>query len=172
MIDVTLPWRPRLPRRWPPLGVWQALTGRAGWMMARRWLVVAVLLVPLGGCADEPEAEPATVPVPVTSSAAPVPSPSAVAATRAATAWAERPPPADFGTEVRRELPALAVDRRDEEIDGIAEQTCAALAAGRPARAVVDGVRAYGADAASARALIKLAIAAQCPGQDRRAGEF
>ena len=144
-------------------------------MMARRWLVVAVLLLPLGGCADEPEAEPATVPVPVTSSAAPVPSPSAVSATRTATARAERPTrPArgDFRTGVRRELPALALDRREEEIDGIAEQACAALAAGRSARAVVDGVRAYGTDAAVARKLVGLAIATQCPEQDRRAGEF
>ena len=145
--------------------------------MARRWLVVAVLLLPLSGCADEPEAEPATVPVPVTSGAAPVPSRSAVAATRTTTARAgqpreTRPAPADFGTEVRRELPALALDRREEEIDGIAEQACAALAAGRSARAVVDGVRAYGTDAAVARKLVGLAIATQCPEQDRRAGEF
>jgi hypothetical protein len=136
--------------------------------MARRWLVVAVLLVPLGGCGDEPEAEPADVPVPVTSSAAPVPSRSAVTAT----ARADRPAPADFGTAVRRELPTLALDRRDEEIDGIAEQACGALTAGRSARSVVAGVRKYGTDAASARQLIRLAIAARCPEQDRRAGEF
>jgi hypothetical protein len=150
-------------------------------MMAKRWLVAAVLLLlPLGGCGNEPEAEPATVPVPATSSAAPVPSRSAVAATRTPTAQAARQAqekahekaPGGFVAVVQREMPALAMDHRDEEIAAIAEQACAALAAGRSADAVVDEVRTYGTDRATARKLIKLAIGTVCPEQDRRNDEF
>jgi ABC-type glycerol-3-phosphate transport system substrate-binding protein len=146
-------------------------------MMAKRWLVAAVLLLlPLGGCGNEPEAEPATVPVPATSSAAAVPSRTAVAATRTPTAQAarqaEKKAPGGFVAVVQREVPGLAMDHRDEEIAAIAEQACAALAAGRSAGAVVAGVRTYGTDRATARKLIRLAIETVCPEQDRRADDF
>lgn len=154
-------------------------------MMARRWLVAAVVLLALGGCGDEPEAEPATVPVPVTSSDAPAPSRPAVVASRSAPARAAAPAPvtpqaveegrggtAGFVTAVQRDLPSLAVDRRDDELAALARQACAGLAAGRSAGAVVTEVGAAGVDRAGARRLIRLAIATVCPGQDRRADEF
>ena len=147
--------------------------------MATRWLGAAVLLLALGGCGDGPEAEPATVPVPVTSSADPVPSRPAVVTSRspgsqaaAAPARAAAARPDDFVGVVQRDLPDLAMDRRDEEILAVAEQTCAALAAGRSAGAVVAEVRTFGADRASARELVRLAITTVCPEQDRRIDDF
>jgi hypothetical protein len=152
--------------------------------MARRWLVAAVLLLALGGCGDEPAAEPATVPVPATSVADPVPSrPAATVGTTPKTAepktaapeaaaQAAGPGAAGFAAAVQRELPELVLDHRDEEIVALAEQTCAALAAGRSAGAVVAGVRTFGTDRAHARQLVKLAIGTVCPDQDRRIGEF
>lgn len=152
-------------------------------MMAGRWLVAAVLLVTLGGCGDGPEAEPATVPVPVTTSAAPVPASPSVLAGRASPARTaprttpkavgrDRADPAEFVAAVQRTMPGLTLDRRDEEIAALAQQACAALAAGRSAAAVVTEVRAFGTDRAGARQLIKLAVGTVCPGQVRRAGEF
>ncbi|WP_158647558.1 DUF732 domain-containing protein [Actinoplanes sp. ATCC 53533] len=143
--------------------------------MAKRWLITAVLLLALGGCGDEPEAEPATVPVPATSSDAPAPArPPVVAgqtAVRQSATEAEKSA-AGFVTIVQRELPGVAVDHRDEEIAALAEQACAALAAGRSADAVMAGVRAFGTDRASARELVRLAVGTVCPAQDRRIGEF
>jgi hypothetical protein len=156
-------------------------------MMTRRWLVAAVLLLTLGGCGDEPEAEPATVPVPVTTSDAPVPASPTVVASRVAVAASSvrttprttpkaagrgRAGPAGFVTVVQRTMPGLALDRRDEEIAALAQQACATLAAGRSAAAVVAEVRTFGTDRAGARQLIKLAVGTVCPEQDHRAGEF
>ncbi|GAA3919080.1 DUF732 domain-containing protein [Actinoplanes auranticolor] len=155
--------------------------------MARRWLVAAVLLVALGGCGDEPEAEPATVPVPVTTS--PVPASPSVVASRVAGAaaparttaarttpqtpraagWAD---PAAFVAVVQRTMPDLALDRREDELATLAQRACAALAAGRSPAAVVAEVRAFGTDRAGARQLIKLAVDTVCPEQERRAREF
>jgi hypothetical protein len=147
--------------------------------MARRWLVAAALLLALGGCGDERDAEPATVPVPMTSSARPVPSgPATLASGQAAAAPARTTPtaagrnPAGFAAEVRRELPGLLLDHRDEEILALAQQSCTSLAAGRSAGAVVAGVRTAGTDRASARRLVTLAITTVCPDQDRRLAEF
>jgi hypothetical protein len=156
-------------------------------MMARRWLITAVLLLTLGGCGDEPEAEPATVPVPATTSAAPVPASPSVLASRVAVAVSpartapratpkaagrDRADPAEFVAVVQRTMPALALDRRDEEIAALAQQACASLAAGRSAGAVVAEVRTFGTDQAGARELVKLAIDTVCPQQDRRVDEF
>ena len=158
--------------------------------MARRWLVAAVLLVALGGCGDEPEAEPATVPVPATTSEAPVPASPSVVASRVAVAAsparttaarttprttpkaAGRADPAAFVAVVQRTMPSLALDRREDELVTLAQQACAALTAGRSAAAVVAEVRAFGTDQAGARQLIKLAVDTVCPGQERRAREF
>jgi predicted lipid-binding transport protein (Tim44 family) len=146
--------------------------------MARRWLIAALLLLTLGGCGDEPEAEPATVPVPATSVAPPA-SPSTVAKSR--TTGPKAAPtrkaststnPAGFVTVVQRKLPELVMDHRDEEIGALAQQACASLAAGRSADAVVTEVRTFGTDQASARELVKLAIDTVCPEQDRRVDEF
>jgi len=161
-------------------------------MMARRWLVAAVLLLALGGCGDEPAAEPATVPVPATSSDSPAltgrttatqaaaagPATAGPAATeRTATARAANEQgtaagPAGLVAVVQRELPGVSVDHRDEEIAALAQQACAALAAGRSADAVVAGVRTFGTDRASARQLVRLAVGTVCPEQRRRINEF
>ncbi|GAA3340477.1 hypothetical protein GCM10020358_28220 [Amorphoplanes nipponensis] len=149
--------------------------------MARRWLIAAVLLLTLGGCGDEPETEPATVPVPATGTASPagpttVAGRTTVAASAGTTArTADRARgggTAGFVTVVQRDLPGLAVDRRDDEIATLGRQACAALAEGRPAGAVVAEVRAIGADRATGRTLVGLAIDTVCPEQDRRAREF
>lgn len=154
--------------------------------MARRWLVAAVLLLALGACGDEPEAEPATVPVPAISSdppgsARPTVSSSRSTATQAAArpgraapasgADRSRADPAGFVALVQRELPGMAVDRRDEEIAALAQQTCADLAAGRSPGAVLTAVRTFGADRADARKLVRLAVGTVCPAQAHRTGE-
>jgi hypothetical protein len=129
-------------------------------MMTRRWWVAAALLLALGGCGDEPATEPVTVPVPVTSEADPAPTASPSAGDEG------------FAAAARRELPDLLVDRRDEELLAVAQEACTGLAAGRSAGAVVAGVRAIGTDPAGARELVRLAIPAVCPEQDRRIDEF
>jgi hypothetical protein len=79
---------------------------------------------------------------------------------------------------VRERLPEIAVDRRDEEIEEIADRACAALADAGDAGAVVASTRSLGTadaeatDRATARELIKLAIDTTCPDQDRRVDEF
>jgi hypothetical protein len=73
---------------------------------------------------------------------------------------------------VQRKMPQLTMDHRDEELAALAAQTCGSLAAGRPAGAVVDEVRAFGTDRVAAHALVKLAITTVCPAQSRRAAEF
>jgi hypothetical protein len=148
--------------------------------MAKRWLVVVVVLLGVGGCGDDPEVEPAIVPVPAISVAPAVPSgsPGVAMATRTkgtkAAAAAERTGtgPDGFVAVVQREMPELIMDHRDEEIVGLAQQACDSLAAGRSAGAVVDEVRTYGTDRPAARRLVKLAIDTVCPDQDRRSGEF
>jgi hypothetical protein len=69
-------------------------------------------------------------------------------------------------------MPDLVLDHRDDELLALAQQACAALAAGRSAGAVVAEVRTFGTDQASARKLVKLAITTVCPEQDRRTDEF
>jgi hypothetical protein len=118
-------------------------------------LVMAAALV-LTGCGDD-----APRPGPAPSSAAP------------ATTAAE-----GFVGVVRGRLPEVAVDRRDDEIQAIADQACGALAGGTEADEIVTGTRALGTpdaeatDQATARELIKLAIDTTCPDQDRRVDEF
>jgi hypothetical protein len=159
--------------------------------------------VALAGCADD-RAEPAAVAVPA--AGAPVESPAPVGsadsrpATRAATTHAATPRATgttaaaggdgqtdagsgskgldDFVTVVRAKVPEVAVDRRDEEIEAIAQQACASLAAGKKADALVAETRSLGTadaqatDQATARELINLAIDTVCSAQRRRVDEF
>ena len=134
-------------------------------MMTRRWWAAPVLLLALSGCGDEPATEPATVPVPVTSPADPEP-------TASRSTGPDQDGGEGFAAAARRELPELLVDHRDEEILAAAQQACTGLAAGRSAGAVVAGVRTIGTDRAGARELVRLAIPAVCPEQDRRIDEF
>ena len=79
---------------------------------------------------------------------------------------------------VRARVPDVAIDRRDEEIEAVAEQACASLAAGKSADAVVAETRSLGTadaeatDQATARELIKLSIDTVCPAQAKRVDEF
>lgn len=161
-------------------------------MMAKRWLMTVALLLALGGCGDEADAEPATVPVPATSSAAPA-DPAMVASSTpprhaaATTVRTTKPGPVEektgtgiegFVAVVQARMPEIAMDRRDEEIAAIAEQACASLADGKEAGRIVAETRTLGmgetkaTDRAGARELIKLAIDTVCPDQDRRIYEF
>jgi len=164
-------------------------------MMAKRWLVAALLLA-LGGCGDEADAEPVTVPVPAISSpmnsspinSSPAPSlPAEAAPEQPAEAAPEQPQPvaekidtgiAGFVAIVQARMPEIAVDRRDEEIAGIARRACAALADAEEADAIVAETRTLGTGHAratnrsTARELIRLAIDTVCPDQDRRLDEF
>ena len=85
---------------------------------------------------------------------------------------------AGFVDVVRAQLPDVAVDRRDEELQAVADQACAALADGKDADGIVAQTRSLGTadaeatDQATARELIKLAIDTTCPDQDRRVDEF
>ena len=120
--------------------------------MRRLWIVVVLALA--GGSEAAPG--PAPAPAPAVSQTAPV----------------------TFVTSVQNALPEVATDRRDEEIQVIAEQACADLAAGRTADVVVAGARTLGtgdaeaADPVTARELVKLAIGSVCPDQSGRAAEF
>ena len=123
--------------------------------MRRHGFVAVMAVLALTGCTEQKPA-PAPGPAPVTETAAPV----------------------TFATTVQEKVPEVAVDRRDEEIEAIADQACASLAAGKDADAVVTETRTLGtadaeaADRATARELVKLAIGTVCPDQSVRAREF
>jgi Protein of unknown function (DUF732) len=159
--------------------------------MTRRWLVAVTLLAALAGCGDRtqpPSATTASAPVSVTAS------PSSAPATATPTATRRSPAPVrttghtsagsgDAGLDafvavVRSRVPEVAADRRDEEIEAVARQACASLAAGKDADALVAETRALGTldaeatDQATARELIKLAIDTVCPAQKDRVDEF
>jgi hypothetical protein len=139
--------------------------------MRRRWPVVAMAAgFALVGCADERSGTPA-----------PAPAVSVPATARAGDA--PRTTPATAGTGsfvelVRAKLPEIATDRRDEEIQAIADTACAELGAGKEPDAIVAGTRSLGTldaeatDQATARELIKLAIDTTCPDQSGRVDDF
>jgi hypothetical protein len=141
--------------------------------MRRRWPVAAVVVaaLALAGCGDgEPQPAPRT------------PAPAVTSAAAAGTAKAGDAPrttePAGFVAVVREKLPEIAADRRDEEIQAIADDACAGLAAGKKADDIVATTRSLGTldaeatDQATARELIKLAIDTTCLGQRDRVDEF
>ncbi|WP_199512859.1 DUF732 domain-containing protein [Nucisporomicrobium flavum] len=136
--------------------------------MTKRLPAVAMLLLALSGCGDDAGTSPARTPSPATSTVAP----STTATTRTA-AGADA-----FVAEVRRSLPEVAADRREDEIGAVARRACAALAKGDDADAIVAQTRTLGTvdaeavDEATARELVKLAIDTVCPDQDRRVDEF
>jgi hypothetical protein len=77
------------------------------------------------------------------------------------------PPPADavsgtagqdrFVAAVQRRLPKVTLDRRDEEVEDLGEQACAALGHGRSATAAAGEVAEQGVTPADARTLVGLA---------------
>jgi hypothetical protein len=155
--------------------------------MAKRWLIATALLLVLSGCGEDEKAEPATVPVPATTTTEPVAAgrtataqaapatsaaPAAPRTTAARKASGKSGGVSGFVAVVQDELPEVAVDHREEELAGLAQQACSALAAGKDAGAVVAGTERFGTGEADAHRLIKLAITTVCPDQDRRLGEF
>jgi hypothetical protein len=158
--------------------------------MRKHWMLAAATMLALAGCSDD--AEPADVPPPPVASGT-TPSPEPISAEDAeTTAAAPKPtrtrnrPPAEttgtglagFVSVVRARVPDIAIDRRDEEIEEIAQQACASLAGGEGADAVVAETRSLGTadaeatDQATARELIKLSIDTVCPAQAKRVDEF
>ncbi|XVV09311.1 DUF732 domain-containing protein [Actinoplanes sp. CA-131856] len=68
-----------------------------------------------------------------------------------------------FVAAVQRDLPDVAIDRRDEEVAAFGEQACRGLAAGKKAPAVVREFRAQGVSSAQAKRLFALASNTVCP---------
>ncbi|WP_306214420.1 DUF732 domain-containing protein [Actinoplanes sp. RD1] len=145
--------------------------------MTKRWLVAAALITTLAGCA-EPAPSPLSAHAPAEDAAPALESAGDAAAqpgrhARQARAAAGGTPA--FVAAVQREFPALAVDRRDEELAAVAEQACADLTAGRDSATVLTGVRGLdpaAVDDRTARRLVRLAVGTVCPDQDRRVDEF
>ncbi|GIE99856.1 DUF732 domain-containing protein [Paractinoplanes rishiriensis] len=141
--------------------------------MSGRWLLVAMVIgvSTLAGCSGGGSGSGPVTPAPTATSAA--------ASSPPVTEPAVTAPAADtFVDVVRARLPEVALDRRDEEIQAIADAACADLAAGKDADDVVAAARSLGTldagatDHATARELIKLAIDLTCPEQARRVDEF
>ncbi|GAA4602971.1 hypothetical protein BJY16_004442 [Actinoplanes octamycinicus] len=83
--------------------------------------------------------------------------PSASAGARSGPAAAPGSPDR-FVAAIRRELPELALDRRDEEIADLGLDACSPAAAGRQ-----DELTASGVSAAQARRLREVALTDLCP---------
>ncbi|GIF26020.1 hypothetical protein BJ973_003289 [Actinoplanes tereljensis] len=142
----------------------------------KRLLVAVAMIVALGGCADEPSALPAVHPE---SDASPAPGVTTTQPPLVAESPAPRSPkatkapkPAGAGTgdggldrfvaAVQNQLPAVALDRRDEEVEALGSQACAALAGGRKATAVAGELSAQGVKSADAAKLVALARTTVC----------
>jgi hypothetical protein len=160
--------------------------------MTTRWILSAVTAVALGttlaGCGTD--SEPVTAPP----AAASAPAASVAPSTEAdpepdVSGEVDAVDPDDapdddvagaagFVAVVRSTLPAVATDRRDEEITLIAEAACGGLAGGLTADQLVTETRSLGTedatatDQATARELIKLAIDKVCPEEKKRVTEF
>ncbi|UQU68257.1 DUF732 domain-containing protein [Couchioplanes caeruleus] len=140
--------------------------------MTKRLPAVAMLLLALSGCGDDAGTSPAKTPAPAATTAA-----ATTAAATTATARTADGPDA-FVAAVRRSLPEVAADRREDEIGALAQQACTALDKGDDADTIVARTRGLGTadaeavDQATARELVKLAIDTVCPDQDRRVDEF
>lgn len=105
----------------------------------------------------EPASEPPAVtasPAPQASKATASPKPSHKTSTSAVAGAAglER-----FVTAVQRKLPQVALDRRDEEVQDLGNQACAALGSGRSATDAAGVVAEQGVAPSDARALVGLA---------------
>jgi hypothetical protein len=125
--------------------------------------LATLVALALTGCGGTPAPEPARPAAPTSSAPAPAASASAPEV------------PESFVDVVRSRLPEVAADRRDEEIQAIADRACTALSGGADAGTIVAETRTLDAEAtdhATARELIKLAIDTTCPDQDRRVDEF
>lgn len=144
-------------------------------------LVSVSLLVAVAGCGHDPEprtvAAPAAavtdVPLQAATEAPAVthsPAPKATVAkkpapkvkAKAAEAGSSAAGLARFVAVVQQKLPGVALDRRDEEVEDLGQQACAALGAGRSATAAAGEVADEGVTPADARKLVGLARADLC----------
>jgi hypothetical protein len=150
----------------PPLRSWTA-ANREKTVQMRRSTIIAAMVVPLAGC-GAPGAHP--VPPPPVS-----PAPSAAAEPNAGSGDRGLD---GFVATVQKRMPAVAADRRDEELEAVAEQSCALLAAGADPKTIAAVARTLGTadpeatDRATAYRLVRLSIAEVCPAQKARAAEF
>ena len=84
----------------------------------------------------------------------------------------------DFVATVQKRMPEVVADRRDEELEAVAEQSCALLASGTDAKTITAVARTLGTgdpdatDRSTARRLVELSIVTVCPDQRARAHEF
>jgi hypothetical protein len=67
-----------------------------------------------------------------------------------------------FVAAVQRQLPEVAVDRREEEVAELGDRACHSLASGHRVPAVADEISGYGLTGADARALVTLARDTAC----------
>jgi hypothetical protein len=157
--------------------------------------VVAVAVLGLAGCgkadAGKPSAAPAAsagsvlrpVPERETPQAEPA-TPRSPGAGRASKPERERAKPAKtaadeggagsgnsgldaFVAAVQRELPDVALDRRDEEVEDLGQEACQGLAAGKKDAVVAGEISAEGVAPPDARKLVTLARTTACGGRPK-----
>jgi Protein of unknown function (DUF732) len=138
-------------------------------------LIVAMVIgtpMAMTGCA-----EPGTLPVPApTRPASPAPEP--MPTNGKINAGTGNDALDYFVSTVQKRMPKVAIDRRDEELEAVAEQSCALLASGTDATTIAAVARTLGTGnpaattRAAARRLVRLSIATVCPAEKLRAAEF
>jgi predicted lipid-binding transport protein (Tim44 family) len=155
-------------------------------------LAGAGLLAGLAGCSDPAPDSPAAAPAAVVESApdrvpsapsSPSPrrasrpssapaagsvsgagsAPVAAAPRRAAEAASGNAGLDRFVAAVQRQLPAVAMDRRDEEVEDLGQQACDSLAAGQNLTTVAGEISQQGVADMDARKLVTLARTTACP---------
>jgi Protein of unknown function (DUF732) len=143
-------------------------------------LVSVSLLVAVAGCGHDPEPKTVAAPAaavtdvpPQAATEAPAvthsPAPKATVSKKPAPKVKAKAAEAESGAgldrfvaAVQQKLPDVALDRRDEEVEDLGQQACAALGAGRSATAAAGEVADEGVTPAAARALVGLARADLC----------
>nr|WP_296073700.1 DUF732 domain-containing protein [uncultured Actinoplanes sp.] len=138
-------------------------------------LTACLVALATAGCS--PGTDRTTVPPPAGRVVSPVPQatttqPAAAAPTRTGTTAGRRPqarrtsaaaPSIDrFVAAVQRQMPQVALDRRDDEVAELGEEACRSLAAGKRDAAVATAISEYGVAATDARQLVALARATAC----------
>jgi hypothetical protein len=72
-----------------------------------------------------------------------------------------------FVAAVQRDLPDVALDRRDEEVEALGQQACAGLRSGKTDTAVAAEIGEEEVTPADARKLVTLARSTACPGRPK-----
>ncbi|WP_433292515.1 DUF732 domain-containing protein [Actinoplanes sp. CA-030573] len=160
-------------------------SGRRAVRGVRVLATLGVLAVGLAGCSGSPHPVAAPAGVPVASAEAvrnPVPAmsttkPAPAPPTPRRTGPAPRPtrtttdtPGAGSGdagldrfvAAVQEQLPAVALDRRDEEVEELGQQACSELAAGQKPATVAAEISDQGVTSADAQKLVALAHETAC----------